>query len=75
VPDSDRWTFAAGASHEIFKNLTLDGAFNYVTLQSAAINRPTEAYVGTAAATPVLMNGEVTSAHVLIFSLGARLRF
>jgi long-chain fatty acid transport protein len=75
VPDSDRWTFAAGASHEIVRNLTLDAAFNYVTLQSAAIDRPTEAYAGTAAATPVLMNGEVTSAHVLIVSLGGRLRF
>jgi len=75
VPDSNRWIFAAGASHEIFKNLTLDGAFNYVTLQSAAIDRPTEAYAGTPAATPVLMSGEVTSVHALVFSLGGRLRF
>jgi long-chain fatty acid transport protein len=75
VPDSNRWIFAAGASHELVKNLTIDGAFNYVTLHSAAIDAPTEAYAGTPVATPVLMSGEMTGAHVLIFSLGGRLRF
>jgi len=75
VPDSNRWTFATGVSHEIVKNLTLDGAFNYLTLKSATIDAPTEAYAGTPVATPVLMSGEVTSAHVFIFSLGGHLRF
>ena len=75
VPDSNRWTFATGASHDVTRNLTLDAAFNYVALKSAAIDRPTEAYVGTAVATPVLMSGEVTSAHVFIVSFGGRLRF
>jgi len=75
VPDSSRWTFAAGASHEIIKNLTLDAAVNYLTLATAAIDRPTEAYAGTAAATPVLVSGAVTSPYVFIFSLGGRLRF
>jgi long-chain fatty acid transport protein len=75
VPDSNRWTFATGASKEIVKNLTLDGAVNYLTLKSASIDAPTEAYAGTPVATPVLMSGEVTSAHVFIFSLGGHLRF
>ena len=75
VPDSNRWTFASGVSHELFRNLTIDGAFNYITLKSAQIDAPTEAYAGTVAATPVLMNGEVSSAHVFILSLGGRLRF
>ena len=75
VPDSNRWTFATGVSHELFRNLTLDGAFNYLTLKSATIDAPTEPYAGTPVATPVLMSGEVTSAHVFIFSLGGRLRF
>ena len=75
VPDSNRWTFATGVSHEVARNLTLDGAFNYITLKSATIDAPTEAYAGTPVATPVLMSGQVMSAHVLIFSLGGHLRF
>jgi long-chain fatty acid transport protein len=75
VPDSDRWIFAAGASHEIVKGLTIDAAVNYVTLSDAAINRPTEAYPGTLVATPVAMSGEMTGAHVVILSLGGRLKF
>jgi long-chain fatty acid transport protein len=75
VPDSDRWIFAAGASHEIVKNLTIDAAANYITLADAAINRPTEAYAGTIVATPVVMSGEMTGAHVVVLSLGGRLKF
>jgi len=75
VPDSSRWTFALGASHEIIKGLTLDAAVNYLTLATAALDRPTAAYVGSSAVTPVLLSGEVTSPSVVILSLGGRLRF
>ncbi|WP_226017260.1 porin [Novosphingobium sp. FKTRR1] len=75
VPDSDRWTFAVGATHQLTKAIQINAAANYLTLSEAAINRTTAAYVGTPAQTPVLVNGTVRSPSVLIASLGARIRF
>lgn len=75
VPDSDRWTFALGATHKLTQAIEINAAANYLTLSEAAINRNTAAYVGTPAQTPVLVKGTVASPSVLIFSLGGRVRF
>jgi long-chain fatty acid transport protein len=72
VPDSNRWMFALGASHQFSPRATIDVGVNYLTLDNAPINRITAAYAGTAAQTPVLVNGTVTDAHVLILALGGR---
>lgn len=74
VPDSNRWVYAVGASHDIGR-FSIDAAANYLTLATAAIDRVTAAYAGTAAQTPVLVNGQVSSPHVFIVSLGGRYRF
>lgn len=75
VPDSSRWLFALGATHQLTKAIAINAAANYLTLSEAAINRTTAAYAGTAAQTPVLVSGAVRSPSVLIGSLGARIRF
>lgn len=73
VPDTNRWVFAMGATHQMTKRFAVDVGVNYLTLDSGPINRTTAAYVGTAAQTPILMNGTVNSAHVFILALGGRL--
>jgi long-chain fatty acid transport protein len=75
VPDSNRWLFGAGATHQLSRKVAIDAGVNYVLLDSAPINRLTAAYAGTAAQTPVLVNGTVSDAHVLILSLGGRFTF
>lgn len=72
VPDTNRWVFAMGATHQMSKRFAVDVGVNYLTLDNGAINRTTAAYVGTAAQTPILMNGTVNSAHVFIVALGGR---
>lgn len=75
VPDSNRWNFAVGGTHAFTPGFKIDAAFNYLKLDDAPINRTTAAYAGTAAQTPILVNGMVTNPHVFIFSLGGRLSF
>jgi len=75
VPDSDRWTFAMGATHAFSKAFSVDVAANYLALANGAIDRNTAAYVGTPLQTVILTSGELSSAHVVILSLGGRLRF
>jgi long-chain fatty acid transport protein len=75
VPDSNRWNFAAGTSFALSKALTIDAAANYITFKNAAINRTTAAYAGTAAQTPILVNGQITGASAVVLSLGGRLTF
>lgn len=72
VPDTNRWVFAMGATHQMSKRFSVDVGVNYLTVDSGPINRNTAAYVGTAAQTPILMNGSVNSGHVFIFALGGR---
>jgi long-chain fatty acid transport protein len=72
VPDNNRWVFAMGATHQMSKRFSVDVGVNYLTVDSGPINRNTAAYVGTAAQTPILMNGSVNSGHVFIFALGGR---
>jgi long-chain fatty acid transport protein len=53
----------------------VDVAANYLTLDDAPVNRVTAAYAGTAAQTPILVNGMLQKAHVVVLSLGGRLAF
>ncbi|CAN5218597.1 outer membrane protein transport protein [soil metagenome] len=75
VPDSDRWNFAGGASYAMSKKFTIDAAASYITFKDAKIDRLTAAYVGTAAQTPIVVNGMLTNAHAVVLSLGGRVRF
>ncbi|MBT0667978.1 outer membrane protein transport protein [Novosphingobium profundi] len=75
VPDSDRLNFSAGASYAATKNLTVDFAASYISFEDTTIDRTTAAYAGTAVQTPILVNGTLTDASALVFSLGARMAF
>lgn len=75
VPDSDRWTFALGATHAFTRSFKIDAGANYIHLDSAPVDRITAAYVGTPVQTPILTDGELTKAHVFVLSLGGRLSF
>ncbi|PEQ13868.1 aromatic hydrocarbon degradation protein [Novosphingobium sp. PC22D] len=75
VPDSDRWNFSAGTSYAMSDAFTIDAAASYISFKDAPIDRPTAAYAGTPAQTPVLVDGELRDASALVFSLGARVRF
>ncbi|NYT42103.1 outer membrane protein transport protein [Sphingomonas sp. R-74633] len=75
VPDSNRWNFGLGGSLNASKKLSFDLAANYVSFADATIDRVTAAYVGTAAQTPILTDGELRNAHAVVLSAGARLKF
>ena len=75
VPDGNRWNFALGTSYAVTPGFTIDAAANYLTVKDASIDRVTAAYAGTAAQTPILVNGELQKAHVVVLALGGRLRF
>jgi len=75
VPDANRWNFGAGASYDVSPGFTIDAAANYVDFSDAPIDRPTAAYAGTPAQTPVLTSGELIDAHALVLSLGGRFKF
>jgi len=75
VPDANRWVFALGASQALSPHITVDIGANYLKLDDAPITRITAAYAGTAAQTPVLTNGTMTNANVLILALGGRFTF
>lgn len=75
VPDSDRWNFSAGTSYTVSDHFTVDAAASYIAFKDASIDRTTAAYAGTAVQTPILVNGALTDASALVFSLGARVAF
>lgn len=75
VPDSDRWNFGAGATYDITPKFAIDAGANYVTFDNASIDRPTAAYAGTAAQTPIITRGQLTNASAVVLSLGGRFRF
>jgi len=74
VPDGDRWNFAAGTSYKVSDSLSIDLAGMYTSVSKESIDRTTAAFAGTAAQTPILVNGQVKG-HVLIGSVGARMSF
>ena len=75
VPDSNRWNFSAGTSYAVSDGITVDAAASYIKFKDATIDRTTAAYAGTPAQTPILVNGTLTDASALVFSLGARVAF
>lgn len=74
VPDSNRWNFSAGTSYAVGR-FTIDGAVSYIAFKNASIDRTTAAYAGTAAQTPILVDGELRDASALVLSLGGRVKF
>ena len=75
VPDGNRWNFALGTSYELKPGMTVDLAANYLTVKDVPIDRTTAAYAGTAAQTPILVNGRLDNAHVVVLAIGGRLAF
>ncbi len=75
VPDSDRINFALGTSYKLSDGITIDAAANYIDFKNATIDRTTAAYAGTAAQTPILVNGRVEGASAIVLALGGRISF
>lgn len=75
VPDSNRWNFSAGTSYAASSHITVDAAASYIAFKDASIDRTTAAYAGTAVQTPILVDGTLTNAYAMVFSLGARVTF
>lgn len=75
VPDSDRWNFGAGATYNITPKFAIDAGANYVSFDNASIDRPTAAFAGTPAQTPIITSGQLTNASAVVLSLGGRFRF
>ncbi len=75
VPDGNRWNFAVGTSYDVSPGFAVDAAFNYVTIDSASIDRTTAAYAGSPVQTPIVVNGSANDANALVFSLGGRIAF
>lgn len=75
VPDSNRWNVSAGTSYAVSDGFTIDAAASYIWFKDAAIDRTTAAYAGTAVQTPIQVDGTLTDASALVFSLGARVAF
>ncbi|TZG27365.1 OmpP1/FadL family transporter [Sphingomonas montanisoli] len=74
VPDGNRWNYALGASYKMNDMITLDAGGMYTSFDTSKIDRTTAAYAGTAAQTPILVNGSV-KASAIVLSLGARASF
>ncbi len=75
VPDSNRWNFSAGTSYALSPSFTIDAAAAYIAFKDATIDRTTAAFAGTAAQTPILVDGRLEDAHAVVLSLGGRFTF
>jgi long-chain fatty acid transport protein len=75
VPDGDRINVGLGASYQATRALAIDAAASYSIFHDASIDRPTAAYAGTPAQTPILTAGELTDASALVLSVGGRFSF
>ena len=74
VPDSDRFLFAFGSSVQVSRGMTLDGAISYVDFNNSRIDHDASEYAGTAAFTPISIQGDIEASAVTM-SVGARYRF
>ncbi len=74
VPDTDRWTVAVGASHDLSERLSLDAGLGYTMFKDGPIDRRDQPY---GAAFPATLNtsGTFTDGSALLLSVGARARF
>ena len=75
VPDSNRWNYSAGGTFKATDSLSFDVGAAYIDFADATIDRVTAAYVGTAAQTPIITNGELQDARAIVLTAGARMRF
>lgn len=77
VPDGNRWNFAGGASYALSHAFTIDAAANYIRVNGASIDKATLAYPTAPAGfqTPILVNGRLGDASVIVLSLGGRVTF
>ncbi|HEX7858243.1 MAG TPA: outer membrane protein transport protein [Sphingobium sp.] len=78
VPDGDRWNFAGGTSYKLNAKFTIDAAVNYIKVNGVPIDRPTLGLPTAPLASlqaPVLTNGRLIDASVLVLSLGGRVTF
>jgi long-chain fatty acid transport protein len=74
VPDSDRWLISGGAELTAGKQLTVEGAIEYVDFQGSHIDSSATFFPGTAAQTVADYSGLVT-ANAVVVSGGVRWRF
>lgn len=74
VPDSDRFLFTAGTTIRATPRLSLDLAAGYIDFEGAHVSSRADAFAGTAAYTPVNIQGDVSGEGVLL-SAGARMSF
>lgn len=74
VPDTDRWTVAVGASHDLSERFSLDAGLGYTMFKDGPIDRPDQPY---GARFPATLNtsGTFTDGSAILLSVGARARF
>ncbi|MDI7775648.1 outer membrane protein transport protein [Asticcacaulis sp. EMRT-3] len=75
VPDSDRIDYAIGTTWQMTPAFAIDAAFTYVGFKKTQLDYTTAAYAGTAAQTPILINGAVNDAKATVFMLGGHYSF
>jgi long-chain fatty acid transport protein len=75
VPDSDRWTYAAGGAYQLTRHVRIDVSGSYVQFKDSLIDRITAAYAGTPVQTPILTNATLENAHAIVLSVGGHLTF
>ncbi len=75
VPDGNRWNFALGASYALSRAFTLDAAANYLAVADSRVSYGTADYPSTPAETDLGLLGTVTGGHVVVLSVGGRLKF
>jgi long-chain fatty acid transport protein len=74
VPDSDRWTYAAGTSLQLKPGLSLDAALAYVAFDGDRISDDAVFYAGTPAQTTARLRGKVDG-DAKVVSVGLRWKF
>ena len=74
IPDSDRFLFSAGTTIRPSSHLSFDLAAGYIDFEGSHVNSRSDAFTGTAAYTPVSLQGDVSGEGVVL-SAGARLNF
>lgn len=75
VPDANRTSFNAGASHRLSSSITIDAGAEYIRFDHSSIDRQTIAYEGTPVATAILTDGRLASGHGIVLGLGGRFTF
>ena len=75
VFDSDRLNYSVGASWAVNDRISIDASASYIDFRTVPSNRPTAAFAGTPAQTPILVAGELRQARAIVLGLGARASF